>query len=140
MSDGSTNHRRTETVNGHEYEVGYYPGFASQITLDNVDLYHQDKHGPKPYHLPPGASRPLSTHAIELNCASRGFALGLQIDDPQHVVEKIIVQLRDPAPQKHFAPSEAAGGGGGGGGVHAYQTGGGTLTVTNTPTICPPTC
>jgi hypothetical protein len=136
MSDGSTNHRRTAQINGHEYEVGYYPGFASRITLDGTDLYHQATHGPRPYHLPAGASRPLSSHALELNCASKGFALGLHIDDPQHVVESIVVKLRDPAPQGHFDARR----GGDAGGVVAYQSGGSTLTVENTALLCPPYC
>jgi hypothetical protein len=149
MSDGSTNHRRTQTVNGHDYEVGFYPGFASRITLDGQDLYHQKNENLAPYHLPPGASRPLSTHTVELNCASKGFGLGLHIDDPQHVVESIVVKLRDPdstarnggtAATMEVSADASADSGTPEGGVQAYQDSGSTFTVYNAPTICPPTC
>lgn len=125
----------------HDYLVEFYPGFASHIRLDSdgaegTVLYKQgETHPEKTFVLPPGASRPLSSHAMQLSSSTRNFTVGLHIDDPQHVVESIVVKLRDPA----------AGGGGAtgsaGGGVMAYQAGGGTTwTTENTPTICPPTC
>lgn len=166
-------HWRSGNHDGHDYQVRFYPGFASRIRLRATKeaapdpaklaegatvLYDQQENrkekGPQCFVLPAGATRPLSSHALELSCASKGFTVGLHIDDPQHVVEGIIVKLRDPVPHPHYDSSRAsaiAGGGGSGtagGGVMAYQDGGTsggggggtTWEIDNTPTLCPPDC
>jgi hypothetical protein len=151
----------------HDYEVGFYAGFASRIQLQTEGkeptvLYHQGQNGEeRTFVLPNGAIRPHSSHALQLISTTKGFTVALHIDDPQHVIQSISVTLRDPAPQPHFDPNRLRPGANGeapplpsaggtdptaqegvqSGGVTAFQGGGGTTwTTDNTPTICPPTC
>jgi hypothetical protein len=122
----------------HEYQVGFYPGFASRIRVNGEDLYRQAEG--EAFVLPSGATRPWSSHAVELTSRTKGYTVVLHVDDPQHVVEKIVVKLRDPAPHEHFDQAR----GRVGGGVKAHQGGpggaGDTVEIDNTPTICPPMC
>jgi hypothetical protein len=109
----------------HDYEVGFYPGFASRIEVNGTEVYKQGE----TFVLPSGTSKPLSSHAVQIRC-SKGYNVVLQLDDPHHVIDQIVVTLRD--------PSEVARAGGG---VFANQQGNGDkVTIDNTAQICPPNC
>jgi hypothetical protein len=111
----------------HDYEVGFYPGFASRIQVNDTELYRQPDG--ESFVLPNGASRPFSTHAVEIKC-SKGYNVVLHMEDPHHVVDQIVIKLKDTVRD--------------GGGVFANQAGGGgngdTVTIDNTAATCPPIC
>jgi hypothetical protein len=149
-------HWRSGKHGEDHYQVRFYPGFASKIVLKGQEetvLYQQ---GPGPedcFVLPPGATRPLSSHALELSSADKGFTLGIHFDDPQHVIDHVTIRLRDPRPHDHYDKDRpprhgvhgGGAGGGAGGGVMAFEgggsgSGGTTLVVYNTPQVCPPDC
>jgi len=109
----------------HDYEVGFYPGFASRIQVNDTEMYKQGE----TFVLPSGSNKPLSSHAVTINC-SKGYEVVLHVDDPHHVVDQIVVKLREPAQSGRE-----------GGGVFANQTGkGDTVTVDNQANTCPPNC
>lgn len=109
----------------HDYEVGFYPGFASRIQVNGTEVYKQGE----TFVLPNGMSKPLSSHAVQIRC-TKGYNVVLQVDDPHHVIDQIVVKLRD--------PEEVARDGGG---VFAnQQTGGDTVTIDNSALTCPPNC
>lgn len=108
-------------VGDHDYRVGFYPGFASRISVNGTPIYQQRA----PFVLPGDVQRPSASHALEINCPTLGYSLVLQVDDPSYVIDKIELTLRDP--------------GANGGGVKAHQAGT-TLTVDNAATTCPPIC
>jgi hypothetical protein len=111
----------------HDYEVGFYPGFASRIDVNGTEIYKQPDG--ESFVLPNGASKPFSSHAVEIKC-SKGYNVVLHMDDPHHVVDQIIVKLRDPDAAARD-----------GGGVFANQAGhGDTVTIDNTAATCPPIC
>lgn len=109
----------------HDYEVGFYPGFASSIKVNETEVYKQGE----TFVLPSGMSKPLSSHAVQIRC-SKGYNVVLQLDDPHHVIDEIVVKLRDPDEMARE-----------GGGVFANQVGGGdTVTIENKAQTCPPNC
>jgi hypothetical protein len=108
-------------VGGKQYQVKFYPGFASAISVNGTPLYKQ-----KGFFVLPGDDKhPRSSHAVEISCPSHGYTLTLNVDDPSYVIDKIEVTLRDP--------------GATGGGVTAQQAGT-TITVDNAAATCPPIC
>lgn len=120
----------TKSVGKHEFTAGLYPGFASAVKVNGVSVYEQREDGPHPFVLPSGSDRPFSTHALDLS-STRGYRVVLHVDDPDHVVDHIEVVLRDPKKN--------------GGGVNAFSDGGGdddidTVSIDNTPMLCPPMC
>jgi len=114
----------------HDYEVGFYPGFASRISVNGTDVYKQPEG--ESFVLPNGASKPLTSHAVEIKC-SKGYNVVLHMEDPHHVVDQIVIKLKDPAAIARE-----------GGGVFANQGAGGgngdTVTIENTAATCPPIC
>jgi hypothetical protein len=124
--DPSPSHRVERKKCGeHDYEVGFYPGFASRISVNGEDVYKQGE----TFVLPNGSSKPLSSHALEIT-SSKGYNVILHMDDPHHVVDQIVITLRDPKAKD-------------GGGVFANQQGNGagdTVTVVNSAHTCPPDC
>jgi hypothetical protein len=108
----------------HDYEVGFYPGFASRIQVNETEVYKQGE----TFVLPNGMSKPLSSHAVQIRC-SKGYNVVLQLDDPHHVIDQIVVKLRD--------PDEVARAGGG---VFANQHTGDEVIIENKAQICPPNC
>jgi hypothetical protein len=113
----------------HDYEVGFYPGFASRIDVNGTEVYQQ-KEG-ESFVLPNGASKPLSSHAVEIKC-SKGYNVVFHMEDPHHVVDQIVIKLKDP---EKMASA--------GGGVFANQAGAGngdTVTIDNQAHTCPPNC
>lgn len=124
--DPSPSHRVERKKCGeHDYEVGFYPGFASRIEVNGTEVYKQGE----TFVLPSGSNKPLSSHAVQISC-SKGYNVVLQFDDPHHVIDQIVVTLRDP---REVARE--------GGGVFANQPGNGDkVTIDNTAQICPPNC
>ena len=110
----------------HEYHLSFYPGFASGISVNGTDIYRQRKG--EFFVLPAGTERPWSSHAVEIKSPTKGYTVVLHVDDPDHVVDRIEVRLRDPG----TGPKA-------GGGVIAAQAGD-TVVIDNTPTVCPPVC
>lgn len=108
-------------VNGHDYDVEFYPGFASAVSVNGSQLYRQTGS----FVLPAGDKQPWSSHAVKISCASQGYTLVLNVEDPNYVIDKIELTLRDP--------------GGKGGGVTAQQAGT-KVTVDNAAATCPPVC
>lgn len=112
----------------HDYEVGFYPGFASRIQVNGTELYRQPDG--ESFVLPNGASKPFSSHAVEIKC-SKGYNVVLHMEDPHHVVDQIVIKLKDTVARD-------------GGGVFANQAAGGgngdTVTIDNTAATCPPIC
>jgi hypothetical protein len=109
-------------VDGCDYQVAFYPGFASAISVNGTPLYKQSGS----FVLPSGTTRPWSSHAVEISCPTHGYTLVVHLDDPQHVVDRIELVLRDPNT-------------GNGGGVTAQQSGT-KVTVDNAAATCPPVC
>ncbi|HYH81727.1 MAG TPA: hypothetical protein VEX86_18115 [Longimicrobium sp.] len=110
----------------HDYEVGFYPGFASRIVVNGTEVYKQPEN--ESFVLPDGAKKPLTSHAVEIKC-SKGYNVVLHMEDPHHVVDQIVIKLKEPVKD--------------GGGVFANQAGGGngdTVTIDNTAATCPPIC
>ena len=120
-----------KTVGKHEFTAGFYPGFASSITVNGESVYDQKTDGPDPFVLPNGSVKPLSTSALEFT-SSRGYRVTVHLDDPDHCIDHIELVLRDPRLN--------------GGGVTAMSVDGGdddevdTVTIVNTPVLCPPFC
>jgi hypothetical protein len=133
MSENITHHRPHPTPShrvekkkcgDHDYEVGFYPGFASRIQVNGTEVYKQDE----TFVLPAGTNKPLSSHAVQIK-STKGYEVVLHFDDPHHVVDQIVVKLRDP---EASSPN---------GGVHANQNSGGDeVTIDNTAHTCPPHC
>src|SRR5687768_2440024 len=125
----SPSHKKVKkNVGGHEFEAGFYPGFARTVTVNGEPVYDQATDGPNPFVLPNGSERPWSSSAVELS-SGKGYSVLLYIDDPRHVVERIEVTLRTP------------------GGVGGYEGGGAAVAgepdvviIENTPVTCPPFC
>jgi hypothetical protein len=115
-------------VDGHEFTAGFYPGFARSIDVNGVSVYEQKADGPYPFVLASGSTLPWSTSAVELT-SDKGYVVTLHIDDPEHVVEQVVLRLRDPATPKAGA-----------GGVAAFQGGSDLVTINETPVLCPPFC
>jgi len=108
----------------HDYEVGFYPGFASRIQVNGTEVYKQSE----TFVLPNGMNKPLSTHAVQIK-SSKGYEVVLQFDDPHHVVDQIVVKLRNPENASEN------------GGVFANQNSGGDdVTIDNQAHTCPPHC
>lgn len=104
-----------------DYNVEFYPGFASAISVNGSPLYRQAG----TFILPEGDLQPWSSHAVKINCPTQGYSLVLNVEDPNYVIDRIEVTLRNP--------------GGNGGGVKAHQAGT-KVTVENAAMTCPPTC
>lgn len=121
-----------KTVGNHEVSVGFYPGFASSITVNGESVYNQKTDGPDPFVLPNGSVKPLSTSALEL-ASSRGYRVTVHLDDPDHCIDRIELVLRDPKLKGGGVIANSAEGGDGDGDVD-------TVTVINTPVLCPPFC
>ena len=130
--DPSPSHKKVKKAVGkHEFTAGFYPGFASSIAVNGVSVYDQKTDGPFPFVLPSGAEKPMSTSAIDLS-STRGYHVVLHLDDPDHVVDHIEVVLRDPGTNGGGVQAMSADGG--------ADDGGDTVTIDNTPVICPPFC
>ncbi|HET7462822.1 MAG TPA: hypothetical protein VFJ82_16330 [Longimicrobium sp.] len=122
----SNAHRTAHGKSGeHDYDVSFYAGFASSVTVNETELYRQP--ADETFVLPAGTSRPWSSHAVEIR-SSKGYTVVLHIDDPAHVVDRIELYLRDPGTE----PKPR-------GGIAAQQAGD-KVVVDNTPTVCPPVC
>src|SRR5687768_18410802 len=92
----SPSHKKVKkNVGGHEFEAGFYPGFARSVVVNGESVYNQAIDGPNPFVLPNGSERPWSSSAVELT-SGKGYSVLLYIDDPRHVVERIEVTLRTP--------------------------------------------
>ena len=108
----------------HDYEVGFYPGFASRIAVNGTEVYKQSE----TFVLPSGTEKPLTSHAVRIKC-SKGYEVVLHMEDPHHVVDQIVVKLRGP---EQVAQD--------GGGVYANQTSNDEVTIDNQAHTCPPNC
>ncbi|HET7232084.1 MAG TPA: hypothetical protein VFJ16_18905 [Longimicrobium sp.] len=111
----------------HEYHLSFYPGFASGISVNGTDIYRQGKDDR--FVLPAGTERPWSSHAVEIKSPTKGYTVVLHVDDPDHVVDRIEMRLRDPGTQASA-----------GGGVFAAQQTGDTVVIDNSAMTCPPNC
>jgi hypothetical protein len=118
----------TKEVGEHEFTAGFYPGFASSITVNGVSVYEQKADGPFPFVLPPGETRPYSSSSLNLS-STRGYRLALCLDDPNHVIVDITLRLRDPKSEESVARS-----------VVAFQSDVDEVVIRETPTLCPPFC
>ncbi|HSU14249.1 hypothetical protein [Longimicrobium sp.] len=116
-----------------DYEVSFYPGFASHVHVNEHEVYAETPGSP--FVLPSGCEEPWSSSAVTIRNTAKNFNVTLHIDDPQHMIHRIHVELLDPASKKQLKSAER-------GAVTAYQTAPkpDTIVVTNTPTLCPPEC
>ncbi|HKP76485.1 MAG TPA: hypothetical protein VJT67_13235 [Longimicrobiaceae bacterium] len=116
----------TADVEGQRVTARFYPGFARAITLNGTQVYDQKADGPLPFVLPPGAEKPFSTSALEFS-STKGYRVTVTLDDPDHLIDRIEVVVRDPrAGVKAMMPDGG--------------TGGDTWGADNTPVLCPPMC
>lgn len=116
-------------VGDHEFTAGFYPGFARSITVNGVNVYNQKEDGPFPFVLPSGEDKPWHSSVIDLS-STKGYHLVLHLDDPDHVVERVVLHLRHPDSNDAVARS-----------VAAFQGGDGDeVAIDETPVICPPFC
>jgi len=118
----------TKDVGGNVFTAGFYPGFAQSITLNGTNVYDQKEDGPYPFNLPPGEDKPWSSSAVSLS-SSNGYRVVLFLDDPSHVIDEIVVRLRDPRSEEALAR-----------GVVAFQAATDEVVIHNTPVLCPPMC
>lgn len=121
---------KEETIKKDGYELTFYPGFASRCTVREADgteyaLYEQDRK--KPYHLPPGHTKPDSKHRLKLRGGKKKQDVTIDIDDPELRIAKITIELYD---ENHMPGTEAEGG----------ETSVETFTAENDAKICPPYC
>jgi hypothetical protein len=118
----------TKDVGGDVFSAGFYPGFARSITLNGTSVYDQKADGPFPFNLPPDTSLPWASSAVVLS-SSKGYRVVMCLDDPDHVIDQIVVRLRDPKSEEALARS-----------VVAFQAPRDEVVIDNTPVICPPMC
>jgi hypothetical protein len=115
-----------QTVSKDGYELTFYPGFASRCTVrradgGEVELYRQEQ----PYRLPGGQTRPRTRHLLRLVGGEQGQNVTLDIDDPEHRIARITIELYD---QNHQP--------GAGRGDPTSEM----LTVDQDSITCPPDC
>jgi hypothetical protein len=115
---------------GGDYEVAFYPGFASRIEVGGKEIYKQADG--QPFVLPAGSEKPFSSHALTITNKAHSVTVTLHIDDPHDYVHRIHIELLDPE-SKRAQKAEGTR-------VVAHQGGGTTVKVDNTPILCPPDC
>lgn len=127
-----------QDVDGCEVSAEFYPGFASRIQVNGVQLYLQSQDGPDPFVLPEPEAKP-DPRSVTVISSTRGYTVTITLDDPDHVVDSIEMVMRDPRAPESIA--RRVGASGSAGGVAAFQSGGpDKVTIVNTPTLCPPNC
>jgi hypothetical protein len=118
----------TKDVYGHEFTAGFYPGFASSITVNGVSVYNQKEDGPYPFVLPGTEDKPWSSSLLSLS-SSKGYRVVISLDDPNHVIERMVLRLRDPRSEESLARS-----------VVGFQDDADEVVIEETPVLCPPFC
>jgi|tagenome__1003787_1003787.scaffolds.fasta_scaffold20979659_6 hypothetical protein len=118
----------TKDVGGNVFTAGFYPGFARSIALNDTNVYDQKADGPYPFNLPLDNPVPWSSSAVVLS-SSKGYRVVMCLDDPDHVIDQIVLRLRDPKSEEALAR-----------GVVAFQAAGDVVVIDNTPVLCPPMC
>ncbi|MBA4157002.1 MAG: hypothetical protein H0X65_05950 [Gemmatimonadetes bacterium] len=119
--------KEEETVTKDGYELTFYPGFVSRVTVRGDggaehELYKQRN----VYHLPKGQAKPRTKHKLRLKGGKKKQNITLDIDDPELRIARITVELYG----------------------EDHQPGGGetedvvveTMEVQNFPKTCPPWC
>jgi hypothetical protein len=131
---GFSGEHETSELDG-TYEVSFYPGFASGIDVNGKPMYRQAR----TFVLPVGTESAWTTSALTIRDTARDFDVTLHIDDPRHMIHRIHVELLEPEKKEYLKSGQAERPGGG---VTAHQSAPrpDTIVVTNTPTICPPSC
>lgn len=115
-----------ETVDKDGYQLTFYPGFVRRCAIHGRDgkaivLYEQTE----VFHLPDGETESLPRSRMHLRGGEQERDFGLTIDDPEHQIARITVEL--------FPPG--------------FQTGGEeegeidqTVIIEEHPVKCPPYC
>ena len=115
-----------KTVNQDGYEITFHPAFAGRCAVQTgskgeTEMYRQEE----VHHLPKGQTEPPTQHRIEFRGGKHEQDFALQIDDPNHRIARITVELYD---QKHEP--------GWGKGEKPVET----VVVDNDSQHCPPHC
>ncbi|HEX8245294.1 MAG TPA: hypothetical protein VF541_17405 [Longimicrobium sp.] len=112
------------------YEVSFYPGFASAIHV-NKHVLHKEREA---FVLPSGSEQPWTYSAVTIKNTEEDFTVTLHIDDPQHRVHRICVELMHPDAKKKLKAEGQR--------VVAHSNGDpkDEIIIENTPTLCPPDC
>jgi hypothetical protein len=117
---------KEKTIRKDGYEITFYEGFASRITVRQADgsareLFKQTE----TYHLPRGQKKPDTRHVLRLQGGSKKQDLTLDIHDPELRIAKITVELYGSDHSAAAASDDEVAE---------------TVTVDNHPRICPPFC
>ena len=123
MADSRQDHK---TVNQDGYEITFHPAFAGRCTVQasgkgETEMYRQEE----VYHLPEGQTEPPAKHRIEFRGGEHEQDFALQIDDPNHRIARITVELYD----ENHEP-------GWGKGEQSVEK----ITIENDTHHCPPDC
>lgn len=97
------NLQQHQVVKRGGYELVLYPGFASRAVMHHADgseveLYRQAN----PFKLLSGQTEPDTRHTIHLKGGSAGRDITLDVNDPEHRIARIRVELY-PGPRSGFS-------------------------------------
>jgi len=79
---------------GNGYVLQFDPSFlrrAEVRTRDGTHLLHEQK---EPFHLPKGQTGPSPRHELVLEHPATGRQLRLVVDDPDHVLDRLVIGLK----------------------------------------------
>ncbi len=123
MSNDVNDH---QTVARDGYEVTFHPAFAARCAVqptggEELELYRQEG----VYNLPKGQEKPPTRHQLRFRSKRHGQDVSFTIDDPHHRIAQIVVHLygegHEPGRGEEDETVE-------------------TVTIDNSPVLCPPNC
>lgn len=118
-----------QTLSKDDYELTFYPGFASRAVVrredgSEVELYQQKE----TYKLPEGKKKPETKHKLKLKGGKHQQDITLDIQDPGLRIARITVELYAASPRDGISTMSLDDGGNE------------EVVVTNDAKCCPPDC